>query len=60
MKILKKGKTKEKKLRGECEKCGCKIECTESETGIIVDRDSPEGALFVRCPECRNRYLRVG
>jgi hypothetical protein len=60
MKILKHGKTKSK-LKGTCNNCGCEIECEESETKSLIDRDTTvNGAIrYVKCPECHAYYLWV-
>ena len=57
MKIIKSGK-RDRKLHGTC-LCGCSVECDISETKEMVDRDSPEGARYVKCPECGNKFLWV-
>lgn len=60
MKITKHGNVGgKKKLRGECQGCGCKIECEENETKLLTDRDSPQGSRYVRCPECKRDFLWV-
>lgn len=58
MKIVKHGKSPPI-LTGTCQHCRCRIECTESETKWVVDRDSPAGMRHVKCPECTNEYLWV-
>ena len=57
MKILNKPKTKI--YRGTCQECKCRIEANEDEVSTLVDRDSPEGADYVKCPRCGNPYLWV-
>lgn len=51
--------TKEKKMRGKCQQCGCRVECGKSEATLLVDRDSPDGAYHVKCPQCKQQYLWV-
>jgi len=60
MKILKHGK-KKSKMRGECQFCGCKIECTYQETKTLIDRETTSGSAtqYVKCPECGENYLWV-
>lgn len=60
MKILKHGnKQSAVKFIGKCILCGCVVEVKQKETELLVDRDSPEGARHVTCPECKHPYLWV-
>jgi len=61
MKILKHGTdTKQKKLRGTCQNCGCRVECTRDEAKSMTDRDSRGSPdLYVRCPDCKEPHLWV-
>lgn len=62
MKILKHGNTKaEKKMRGTCNQCTCRVEVKISETRELVDRDTTSGSAtrYVKCPECGHGYLWV-
>lgn len=60
MRILESSRSQpEKTLTGRCQQCGCKVEASLSEVKVLVDRDSPAGARYVRCPECSNEYLWV-
>lgn len=62
MKILKHGNLKSKRLlQGECDNCGCSVQCHLEETKYLHDRDTPEGGAtrYVTCPECHTEYLWV-
>ena len=60
MKIIKKGRLpKDVKYRGSCQDCCCEVECDGLEVAIMVDRDSPNGARYVKCPECGREHLWV-
>lgn len=61
MKILQSGKKKTSKLVGQCQECGCKVECEHSETKTLVDRDTTVGSAthYVKCPECGHKHLWV-
>lgn len=58
MKVTK--KPKPKRYTGEC-RCGTHIKVNENDRALktLVDRDSPEGAMHVRCPNCKDPYLWV-
>ena len=60
MKILKHSK-KKKNLRGTCQECGCRVECTPEETKTLIDRDTTPGMAtqYVKCPECKRDHLWV-
>jgi hypothetical protein len=52
-------KNRPKKLSGKCHHCECRVETDTLEAELLVDRDSPEGAYHVACPNCDNNYLWV-
>ncbi len=60
MKILRKGAKKAKPLRGDCQYCGCRVECSEEETsaGAYDPRDQTQ-LLYVKCPQCKADHLYV-
>ena len=62
MKILAHGKhKKDKKLRGTCQCCDCRVEVAYAETKTLIDRDTTDGGAtqHVTCPECWNPFLWV-
>lgn len=60
MKVTKSGTKKQPRtLTGTCQQCECEVECDESEARFLTDRDSPNGAHYVTCPECSNPWLWV-
>lgn len=60
MKVLRRGSfPKVKKYRGKCRECETEVEAKAGEVSKLVDRDSPQGAYYVRCPTCGNEWLWV-
>jgi len=60
MKIICQGeRPSNQKYRGTCRECKTKVEAKGSEVHLLVDRDSPHGAHYVRCPTCGNEWLWV-
>jgi len=60
MKIKKHGKLNQT-YSGECQKCGCVVECDKSETTTLIDRETQPGSAtqYVKCPECGTNFLWV-
>lgn len=61
MRIISPGMPQNPKMRGICETCYCEIECQESETKTLRDRDTQPGMAtqYVKCPNCGDDFLWV-
>ena len=61
MKVLRQGNVNDRPMEGRCQHCGCKVECTRSETvetPVYMETDEagfPTSTLWIpviACPEC--------
>ena len=59
IKIIEPGDDQNPILTGRCLQCNCKVECNQSDTNLVFDRDSPNGARHIECPNCHQKFLWV-